>query len=83
LFSTVGPGPICLGAILMADIPHAVFGLQDKAEFSGMSVESNPYIRRHIQSYYGGVLEAESAAIFARCAPLDLEHIRAGHGQRR
>jgi hypothetical protein len=35
----------------------------------------NPYMRRHIQSYYGGVLEAEARALIARFNPAMLHYI--------
>lgn len=78
LFTTVEPCPMCLGAVVMADVPHIVFGLPDQVVYSRQSVSANPYIRRHIKSYYGGVLAAEAAAIFARYAPRELEYIRTG-----
>ncbi len=78
LFTTVEPCPLCLGAVVMADVPHIIFGLHDQVVHSGQSVSVNPYIRRHIKSYYGGVLANEAAAIFARYAPRELEYIRTG-----
>ena len=78
LFTTVEPCPMCLGAVVMADVPHIIYALNDKVVHSKVSVETNPFIRRHIKSYYGGVLEDESARIFGKYAPRDLKYIQAG-----
>lgn len=78
LFTTVEPCPLCLGAAVMADVPHVIFGLADRNVRSGLTVESHPYVRRHIQTYLGGVLEAECAALFARFDPAGLVYIQNG-----
>lgn len=62
----------------MADIPHIIFALHDQMMHSGDTVETNRYIRRHIRSYYGGVLAEESAAILATYDPQALEYTRTG-----
>jgi hypothetical protein len=53
----------------MADVPHVVFAAADPARHSGQIVASNPYVRRHMKTYRGGVLEAEARALIARFAP--------------
>lgn len=78
LFTTVEPCPMCLGAVVMADIPHIIFAKYDRVVHSQLSVETNPYIRRHIKTYFGGVLEKESTEILARYKPQDLKYIEAG-----
>lgn len=78
LFTTVEPCPLCLGAVVMADIPHVIFALYDKVVYSTQTVETNPYIRRHIKSYYGGILAESSAAIFAKYDPDSLKYIQTG-----
>ena len=78
LFTTVEPCPLCLGAVVMADIPHIIFALHDKVVYSNQTVETNPYVRRHIKSYYGGVLAEEAAAVFARYKPDALKYIQTG-----
>jgi tRNA(adenine34) deaminase len=78
LFTTVEPCPLCLGAAVMADIPHIIYGLHDANVKSELTLESNPYIRRHIKSYYGGVLEQESMALMEKYAPNDLKYIQTG-----
>jgi len=78
LFTTVEPSPMCLGATVMADIPHIIFALPDQVVQSRLSVETNPYIKRHIKSYFGSVLEEESKRIFGRYRPKDLKYIETG-----
>lgn len=78
LFTTVEPCPMCLGAAVMADIPHIVFAIHDMVVHSQTTIEVNPYVRRHIQSYHGGVLREEAAGIFARYKPADLKYIETG-----
>jgi tRNA(adenine34) deaminase len=75
LFTTVEPCPMCLGAVVMADVPHIIFAAHDAVVHSQISVMHNPYVRRHIQSYYGGVLEAKARALIARFNPAMLHYI--------
>jgi tRNA(adenine34) deaminase len=78
LFTTVEPCPMCLGAVVMADIPHIIFAKHDQVVHSKSSIETNPYIRGHIKSYFGGVLEQESTKILAQYKPQDLKYIETG-----
>jgi tRNA(adenine34) deaminase len=78
LFTTVEPCLLCLGAAVMADIPHIIYGLHDKVVQTDQIVCSNPYVRRHIKSYHGGVLAEESAALLARYNPQALKYIQNG-----
>jgi len=75
LITTVEPCPMCLGATVMADIPHIIFALHDNIGKSSLSIETNPYINRHIKTYFGGVLEDRSIELFKRYAPDDLDYI--------
>lgn len=75
LFTSAEPCPLCLGAAVMADVPHIVFACHDQVVHSAETVSNNPYVRRHIQTYLGGVLEAESRAIIARYNPALLRYI--------
>ncbi len=69
---------MCLGAAVMADIPHIIFAKHDKNVHSQLSVETNPYIRRHIKNYFGGVLEEESTKLLVRYSPRELKYIETG-----
>ena len=62
----------------MADIPHIIFGLHDQNIQSGLTVTSNPYIQRHIKSYYDGVLAEESRAVCEKYDPRTLDYILTG-----
>lgn len=78
LFTTCEPCPLCLGAVVMADVPHIIYALNDQVVHSKLSVDTNPYIRRHIKSYFGGVLEADSARIIGKYRPDDLKYMQIG-----
>jgi tRNA(adenine34) deaminase len=75
LFTTIEPCPMCLGAAVMADIPHIIYALHDQVVHSKQTLDANPYVRRHIKSYFGGVLADESKEIFSRYKPRELEYI--------
>lgn len=59
----------------MADVPHMIFAAHDAVVHSSQTVAENPYVRRHLKSYYGGVLEAESRALIERFNPIMLKYI--------
>jgi tRNA(adenine34) deaminase len=76
LVSTLQPCPMCLGAAVMADVPHVVFAAHDALVSTGQTVETNPYVQRHITTWLGGVLEAESLALIARFDQRMLAYVR-------
>ena len=78
LFTTTEPCPLCLGAVVMADVPHIVYGLADKVVHSQQIVATNPYVRRHLRTYYGGVLAEEAVNVFAQYDPRTLVYIQNG-----
>jgi tRNA(adenine34) deaminase len=82
LFTTTEPCPLCLGAVVMADVPHIVYALADKVVHSQHTVATNPYVRRHLRSYYGGVLAEESVNVFAQYDPRTLSYIQSGSSDR-
>jgi hypothetical protein len=53
----------------MADVPHIVFAHEDPTVESFRIVERIDYVRRHIDTYHGGVLRAEARALFERYEP--------------
>jgi tRNA(adenine34) deaminase len=75
LFTTVEPCPLCLGAAVMADVPHIVFAHPDPAIQSAEIVERVPYVASHIETYLGGVLRDESRALFKRYEPRMLAYL--------
>jgi tRNA(adenine34) deaminase len=67
LYTTVEPCPMCLGAAVMADVPHIVFAAHDRGAGIGRQmIETFPYVQRHIRTFQGGVLEQESLELIAR-----------------
>lgn len=66
LFTTVEPCPLCLGAVVMADVPHIVYALPDPLVETRRLIEGSPYVARHIETYCGGVLEPDSRALVER-----------------
>jgi tRNA(adenine34) deaminase len=76
LVSTLQPCPMCLGAAVMAGVPHVVFAAHDALVSTGQTVETNPYVQRHITTWLGGVLEAESLALIARFDQRMLAYVR-------
>jgi tRNA(adenine34) deaminase len=65
LYSTVEPCPMCLGALVMADVPHVVFAAHD-AHAGMRQMADVDYVARHIRTYEGGILEQESLDLIAR-----------------
>jgi tRNA(adenine34) deaminase len=66
LFTTVEPCPLCLGAVMMADVPHVVYAVHDPLVETYRLIEGSPYVARHIETYCGGVLEPESRLLVER-----------------
>jgi tRNA(adenine34) deaminase len=75
LVTTVQPCPMCLGAAVMADVPHIVFAAHDALVQTAQTVETNPYVQRHITTWLGGILEAESLALIERFDPRMLRYV--------
>lgn len=65
LYTTVEPCPMCLGALVMADVPHVVFAAHD-ANAGMRQMTDIDYIARHIRTYEGGILEQESLDLIGR-----------------
>jgi tRNA(adenine34) deaminase len=78
LISTMEPCPMCLGAAVMADVPHVVFACHDVVAGCREVVETVPYVRRHILTYRGGVLETEAREIAQRYDPAWLSYATSG-----
>jgi tRNA(adenine34) deaminase len=63
IYTTVEPCVMCLGAVVMLDIRHLVFGMADPLR-GGTDMHNNvPYVRAETPMYLGGVLEAECREI--------------------
>ena len=66
IFTTCEPCPMCLGAIIMANIREIVFGMPDNYTQGRLSIEAVPYIKNRVHRYVGGVLQDECIALFRR-----------------
>jgi len=77
VYTTVEPCVMCLGAVVMSDIDAVVYALADNWIAPKQMLEI-PYVRRHLSYYVGGVLEAESAALWERANPRELALLRTG-----
>jgi tRNA(adenine34) deaminase len=66
LFTTVEPCPLCLGAVVMADVPHVVYAHHDPLVETYRLIEGSPYVARHLETYCGGVLEDEARLLVER-----------------
>lgn len=75
LYTTVEPCPMCLGALVMADVPHVVFAAHD-ANAGMRQMTDIDYVARHIRTYEGGILERESLDLIARYDPRLLAYIQ-------
>ncbi len=77
IYTSVEPCVMCLGAIVMSNIRHIVYGLEDKwIKPSGMM--SIDYVRRHVETYVGGVMAQASVDLFQRFRPQDLSIMQEG-----
>ena len=65
LYTSVEPCPMCLGALVMADVPHVLFAAHD-ANAGVHQMRDIEYVGRHIRTYEGGILEQESLSVIAR-----------------
>ena len=76
IYTTLEPCEMCLGAIVMSDaVNHVVFALSDRW-INPQPMFDIPHVRRHIHNYIGGVLEAESIALWQSCRPDELALLR-------
>ncbi len=75
LYTTVEPCPMCLGALVMADVPHVIFAAHD-ANAGMRQMTDIDYVARHIRTYEGGVLEQESLDLIGRYDPRLLSYIQ-------
>ena len=78
IYTTVEPCEMCLGAIVMSDaVNHIVYALPD-CWINTKPMFSMPHVQRHIYNYLGGVLEAESAALWEQYSSQELNQLKTG-----
>ena len=73
IYTTCEPCPMCLGAIVMANIRQVVFAMPDNYIQGRLAIEAVPYLRRRVHRYAGGVLQEESVALFRKFSPEEAE----------
>jgi tRNA(adenine34) deaminase len=71
IYTTVEPCVMCLGAIVMSNIRHIVYGISDKWILPGGMMNID-YVRRHVHNYLGGILLEDSISLFTRFRPQEL-----------
>ncbi len=77
IYSTLEPCVMCLGAVVMSNIPHVVFALSDNW-IRPQDMLKMEYVRRHIKNYLGGILAESSAILWKETRPDELEIMRTG-----
>lgn len=77
IYSTVEPCVMCLGAIVMANVSHVVFALQDNWIKPSEMLRID-YVRQHVHEYVGGVLAGESLDLWRRFCPQDIPMLLEG-----
>lgn len=73
VYTTCEPCPMCIGAIVMANIRQVVFGMPDNYTGGRLTLECNSYMRDRIHRYDGGLLEEECIELFRRFSPDEAE----------
>ena len=71
IYTTVEPCVMCLGAIVMSNIDHVVYGLKDNWVKPKGMLEID-YVRRRIGHYLGGVLADDCLKLFRVFRPQDI-----------
>ena len=77
IYTTVEPCVMCLGAIVMSNIAHIVYGMPDNW-IKPHSMLNMEYVRRHIKNYLGGILAEQSAGLWRKTRPMELETMQTG-----
>ena len=77
IYTTVEPCVMCLGAIVMSNIAHIVYGISGNwiKPWNMLNME---YVRRHIRNYLGGILAEQSANLWRKTRPVGLETMQTG-----
>ena len=77
IYTTVEPCVMCLGAIVMSNIAHIVYGMPDNW-IKPRGMLNMEYVRRHIKNYLGGILAEQSAELWRKTRPIELEAMQTG-----
>ena len=71
IYSTVEPCVMCLGAIVMSNVDHVVYGLPDNW-IKPRGMLKIDYVAKRIGNYLGGVLADECLELFQTYRPEDV-----------
>jgi len=69
MYTTCEPCPMCIGAIVMANIRNIVFGMLDNYTAGRIALEANPYMKARIHGFDGGCLQEDCVALFRVFSP--------------
>lgn len=78
LYTTVEPCIMCLSTLVLANIRHVVFAVEDKYMDMVHFVDTNPYIKKRLHTYQGGILAEESIHILKTYSPFMAEVVLNG-----
>ncbi|MEQ2525235.1 nucleoside deaminase [Robertmurraya yapensis] len=78
IYTTVEPCIMCLTTIVMANIRHVVFSVEDKYMKMELFINSNPYIKERLYHYMGGILQDESSKLIKTYSPFMAEVVLNG-----
>jgi tRNA(adenine34) deaminase len=79
LYTTVEPCMMCLSTISLANIRNVVFAVEDKYLDMSHFINSNPYIKKRLHNYLGGVLVEESTQQLKTYSPFMAEVVFHGY----
>lgn len=78
LYTTVEPCIMCLSTLVLANIRNIVFAVEDKYMKMAYFIDSNPYIKKRVHNYLGGVLAEESTQLLKTYSPFMAEVVLNG-----
>jgi putative hydrolase of HD superfamily len=81
IYTTVEPCVMCLGAIVMANIRHIVFGMPDRYIGARSVMQHNEHIGQRVHNYLGGVLEDRCIEVYRRHSEEEAEQCLRGTPQ--
>ncbi|MBR7554869.1 nucleoside deaminase [Allobacillus sp. GCM10007491] len=81
IYTSLEPCIMCLSTIVMTNIRHIVFAVEDKYMNMKPFIHSNEYIDKRIHSYIEGILEKESFAVIQKYDERMARMVRTGNLQ--
>ena len=81
IYTSLEPYIVCLSTIVITNIRHIVFAVEDKYMNMKPFIHSNDYIDKRIHSYIEGILEKESFAVIQKYDERMARMVRTGNLQ--